>query len=91
MNEKLIEHKLREQTKHLGGLALKFSSSYHRGMPDRLILMPNGKIGFAEIKTTGKKPTGLQKVAHKQLRELGFKVEVIDKPEQIEEFLNELK
>lgn len=91
MNEKLIEKKLREAVKAFGGLALKFSSPYHRGMPDRVLLMPNGMVGFVEIKTTGKKPTELQKVAHKQLRELGFKVEVIDKPEQIEEFLNELK
>ena len=60
MNEKLIERKLREGVKALGGLALKFSSPYHRGVPDRIVLMPGGRMYFVELKTTGKKPTLLQ-------------------------------
>lgn len=91
MNEKLIERKLRESVKRLGGIALKFSSPYHRGMPDRIILMPEAIIAFAEIKTTGKKPTELQKKAIAALRSMGFKAEVIDSQESLNKFLEDLK
>lgn len=91
MNEKLIERKLREGVKALGGLALKFSSPYHRGIPDRIVLMPGGRISFAEIKTTGKKPTLLQEKAITELRVMGFKAEVIDSQETLNNFLKEVK
>ncbi|WP_411336061.1 VRR-NUC domain-containing protein [Bacteroides ovatus] len=90
MNEKLIEQKLRESVKKLGGLALKFSSPYHRGMPDRIVLMPEGQTAFAELKTTGKKPTELQKKAIAELRAMGFKAEVIDSQEGLDKFLEEI-
>lgn len=78
MNEKLIEKKFRERIKRLGGLALKFWCVSFTGMPDRLILMPFGRVYFAEIKTTGKKPSPIQKVIISKLRLLGFTVFVID-------------
>lgn len=40
ISEKLIERKLRDGVKALGGIALKFTSPYHRGIPDRVVLMP---------------------------------------------------
>lgn len=91
MNEKLIERKLREGVKALGGLALKFSSPYHRGIPDRITLMPGGRTFFVELKTTGKKPTLLQQKAIKELAELGFDARVIDSKESLNNFLEELK
>lgn len=90
MNEKLIERKLRESVKKLGGLALKFSSPYHRGMPDRIILMPGNRIAFAELKTTGKKPTELQKKAIAELQAMGFKAEVIDSQDGLNKFLEKI-
>lgn len=91
MNEKLIEKKLREEVKKLGGLALKFSSPYHRGVPDRIVLMPGGCASFVEIKTTGKKPKLLQEKAIAELRAMGFKAEVIDSQEGLNKFLEEIK
>ena len=90
MNEKLIERKLRESVKKLGGVALKFSSAYHRGMPDRIVLMPGARIAFAELKTTGKKTTELQKKAIAELQTMGFKAEVIDSQESLDKFLKEI-
>ncbi len=87
MNEKLIERKLREAVKRQGGIALKFSSPYYAGMPDRIVLMPNGRASFVELKTTGKKPTALQVKNIKVLRKLGFKAEVIDDQESLDKFL----
>lgn len=91
MNEKLIERKLRESVKKMGGIALKLVSPNHRGVPDRLVLMPGGKVSFAEIKTTGKKPTPLQVKSIEMLRELGFEVEVIDSQDGLDKFLEGLR
>ena len=83
-SEKVLEAGFRKEIEALGGMALKLSSQLHRGLPDRLVLMPGGLAFFAEIKTTGKKPTGLQKHCHAQLRDLGFEVYVIDSTASLE-------
>lgn len=43
-----------------------------------MILCKGGYVGFAEIKTTGKKPTKIQAYIHDKLRSFGFEVFVID-------------
>ena len=57
---------------------IKILSTFIKGLPDRMILCQGGYVGFAEIKTTGKKPTKIQTYIHEKLRALGFKVFVID-------------
>lgn len=91
MNEKLIERKLRDAVRKLGGKALKFSSPYETGYPDRLVLMPGGRAFWAEIKTTGKKPTAKQKMIQAYLRSLGFTSEIIDSEAKLNDFLSNLK
>ena len=61
------------------------------GMTDRLILLPDGHIDFAELKAPGKKPRPLQLSRHRLLREMGFAVYVIDDPEQIGGMIYELQ
>jgi hypothetical protein len=91
MNEKLIEKKLREGVKRMGGLALKFSSPYFTGMPDRIILLPGGAIRFVELKSTGKKPTRLQKERIKMLEKMGFETAVVDNRETLNALLSDLE
>ena len=91
MDEKQIERKLREQAHLRGGLALKFTSPGFDGVPDRLLLFPGGRAAFAEIKTTGKKPRSLQLSRKRQLEGIGFKVFVIDRPEQIGGVIDEIQ
>lgn len=86
-SEKTLEAKLRREAEKRGGMALKLSAQLHRGLPDRLILMPGGLTYFAEIKTTGKKPTKLQEKCHRELRSLGFTVWVVDSTQKLEDFL----
>lgn len=57
---------------------IKLLSTFIKGLPDRMIICQGGYVGFAEIKTTGKKPTKIQLLIHSKLEELGFKVFVID-------------
>lgn len=91
MKEKQLENKLRMAVKKAGGIAPKFVSPGFGGMPDRLILLPDGIIAFVELKAPGKKPRPLQLARHRLLRSLGFRVYVIDSEEQIGELLNELQ
>ena len=83
MREKEIEKKLTLEVKKRGGLALKFVSPNFDGMPDRIVLMPKGKIAFVEVKAPGKHPRPLQMARHKLLRGLGFLVFVLDDESQI--------
>ena len=87
MREKEIEKKLTLEAKKRGGLALKFVSPGFDGMPDRIVLMPEGKIAFVEVKAPGKHPRPLQMARHKLLRGLGFKVFVLDEEKEIENIL----
>lgn len=91
LREKEIEQKLRQSVKTMGGICPKFVSPGYDGMPDRLILLPNGKIAFAEIKAPGKKPRPIQLARHRLLKSLGFKVYVIDDVNQIGGVLDEIR
>ena len=87
MRERDIERKFVRTVKEAGGIALKFVSPGFDGMPDRIVLMPSGRIGFVEVKGTGKKPRPLQVARHRLLAGLGFRVFVLDKPEQIPDII----
>lgn len=91
MLEKYIEKKLAAAVKKMGGIAAKFVSPGLDGMPDRLVLLPNGKIAFVELKAPGKKPRPLQIRRIQQLRKLGFECYVIDSDAQIGGILDEIQ
>ena len=91
MREKAIEKKLVMAAKRRGGMAVKFTSPGTNGMPDRLVLLPKGRMGFVELKAPGKKPRLLQELRMRQLRRLGFYAAVIDGTEQIGGVLDEIQ
>ena len=91
MREKQIENKLATEAKKLGGIAVKFVYPSFDGMPDRLVLIPDGQIAVVELKAPGKKPRPLQLSRHRLLRSLGFRVYIIDSVEQIGGMLDEVR
>lgn len=90
MREKQIEQKLVKAIKDMGGIAPKFVSPGFDGMPDRIVLIPDGHMAFVEVKAPGKKPRPLQQARHILLRRLGFKVYILDDEQQIGEILAEI-
>lgn len=90
MREKVIEQKLVHAVKARGGIAPKFVSPSMDGMPDRIVLLPRGGIGFVEVKAPGKHPTRLQRLRLRTLQKMGFHAFVLDDPEQIEEILKKI-
>ncbi|WP_373898849.1 VRR-NUC domain-containing protein [Haloimpatiens sp. FM7315] len=91
MREKEIEKKLVAAVKKHGGICPKFTSPGFDGMPDRLILLPDEKVAFVEVKAPKKKPRRLQAARHRLLKGLGFQVFVIDGEDQIGGILDEIQ
>ena len=91
MREREIEKKLVDAVKTQGGVCWKFVSPGTAGVPDRIILMPMGRIAFVEVKAPGERPRKLQLARHRLLRRLGFKTFVLDNPEQIGGILDEIQ
>lgn len=86
--EKAIEQKLRDSVKTIGGQALKFTSPGTTGVPDRIVLVPDGRVYFVELKAPGKTMSPKQIKMMTVLAGLGHKVWLIDSPEGVKEFIN---
>ena len=84
-SEKLLERKLNHLVKQRGGWSIKLLSLHVTGLPDRVCLMPGGRVFFAEIKTTNKNPTKIQLLVHRKIEALGFKVLIIKRTEDIKQ------
>lgn len=91
MRESEIEKRLKNAVKMRDGLALKFVSPNFNGVPDRLLLLPEGKAAFAELRATGRKMRSLQIKRKRQLEALGFLVYCIDGIGQIGGVLDEIE
>lgn len=89
-SEKDVERKLVELVKINGGMCIKLLCDQLIGLPDRMCLFPGHKIIFVELKTTGRKPRRIQLYIHEKLRQLGFRVEIIDTIEGVKQFINSI-
>lgn len=90
-SEKKIERLLVDESKRIGGWALKLVPDFFSGLPDRLCLFPGGRLFFIETKSTKDKPRKLQKIIHKRLLDMGFKVLVIDTINQVNKFIEHVE
>lgn len=91
MKEKDIENYLRLQVKKLGGLAYKFVSPGNVGVPDRIIIMPNGRIYFVELKTEKGKLTELQNRQIQKIRNMQQEVRIVYGKAGADDFIKELR
>lgn len=90
-SEKFIERYLCSEVESRGGLALKYSNQGAMGYPDRLCVIPGGRVFWVEVKSKGRKPDILQRIRISALRDLGQHVYVADSVETIDKILdNEL-
>ena len=70
-----------------GGMPYKFVSPGNDGVPDRLLLMPGGKVIFVEMKTEAGKLRPRQKIQIERIRERGFIVEAVHGKQEVRDFL----
>jgi hypothetical protein len=71
MLEKDVERRLVKGVEALGGKAYKFVSPAHRGVADRLVVLPGGRVWFVEVKTDNGKLSPLQEVFRKEINDMG--------------------
>lgn len=91
-SEKATEAYLRDEVRKLGGTAYKFVSPGQAGVPDRIVVLPGGRIFFVEVKSEGEKSSNNQKRQQNRLRSLGCTVyaDVDTKAEVREVLANEI-
>lgn len=91
MRESTVEARLRKGVERAGGRCLKFVSPGHTGVPDRIILMPGGRVYFAELKAPGEKERPRQEYVQRKLAELGIRTfATVDGIDRVAEVLKAL-
>ena len=91
LKEKDVEKYLKDEIKKNGGIAYKFVSPGNAGVPDRLVLLPDGLMFFVELKAPGKKTRKIQDRQAGRIRRLGFKVEILDSKNKVDYFIDFVK
>lgn len=89
--EKLIERKLVEGVQWLGGVAYKWICPGHAGVPDRIVLLPHGRMLFVELKALGGQPSPSQRDMAARFARLGFPVRIVYGLEGVRQLLEELR
>lgn len=92
--EARVEERLRKSVEDVGGKCIKLPAHWYRGIPDRLVLLPGGRIFFIELKRKPKARTQTRTHVHqaawaKLLKELGFNHLYISGISQLETFEKE--
>ena len=87
VSEKAIEKYLVEQAMEHGMLCLKYSNPNMVGYPDRLLVIPGGRVVWVELKSKGRKPKMIQQIRVDQLRGMDHHVAVIDNKADIDELI----
>lgn len=93
-----IRKYLLTRVKALGGITRKVKWENHVGAPDVLVMLPEidskGPAGLipserflVELKAPGAKPRASQTIEHMTLRRFGWRVEVVDSFERVDEVL----
>ncbi|MCI6937331.1 MAG: VRR-NUC domain-containing protein [Clostridiales bacterium] len=90
-SEKRVEALLVSGVKQMGGVAYKFVSPGNSGVPDRIILMPGGKIYFVELKREDGQLTNLQKRQINRIRKVDCRVDVLRGMVEVSNFLLRLR
>lgn len=90
-SEAQIEKHLFYEIRKLKGLAYKFTSPGHAGVPDRVILLPNGTTIFVELKREDGRLSSLQIKTIRFFQENNIEVYVLYSKEEVDDFIKYVK
>lgn len=85
--EAAIQKAIHDKLTAAGWFVIRITLAYPSGLPD-LFALRSGQMVFIEVKRPGNKPTPLQNYRHKQLRELGYDVRVVDNLKEINSLIS---
>lgn len=89
MRESKIENYLKTEVGKYNGMCLKFTSSVS-GVPDRIVILPDNRIYFVELKQEKGRLSKIQKYMHKQFNKRGVPVYVPYSKNDVDEFIEEV-
>lgn len=88
--ERDIEAALKRRVEHCGGKCIKFVAVSESGIPDRIVILPRGRVIFVELKRPrGGKIAPIQKYQMEKLRSLGCEAALVKNYSDIEKLLEE--
>ena len=90
MKESAIEARLVRMVRDRGGLCYKFVSPGNPGVPDRIIITPDGRSVYVELKTEIGRLANIQKWQLEELRKRGADVRVLRGLEEVKGFVKEV-
>lgn len=88
--EKQIEKYLRLRVEERRGVCLKFVSPGQDGVPDRIVVMPGGRVYFVELKTETGELSRIQRYQLKRLTDLHQICSVVYGKEGVKAFLEDV-
>ena len=91
MRERDIEKKMLNAVRKMGGEAFKWVSPGNDGVPDRIVMLPGGRLIFVELKADRGRLSPVQKIQIRRIQKLGQDVEVVQGMDGLEEFLAALR
>ena len=91
MRERDIEKKLLNAVRKMGGEAFKWVSPGNDGVPDRIVMLPGGRLIFVELKADRGRLSSVQKIHIRRIQQLGQDVEVVQGMAGLEEFLERIR
>ena len=90
MRESYIEGQLRKQIEKKGGRFYKWVSPGNAGVPDRIAVLPGGRIWFIELKTEKGRLKPVQKWMQGRLKELGCNVRTVYGMDDVRDLMKEV-
>lgn len=90
MKESAIEAKLGKMVRTQGGLYFKFVSPGNPGVPDRIVILPGGRIIFVELKTEVGRLAAIQKWQIAEMQKRGMDVRVLKGLPEVRAFVEEV-
>lgn len=90
MKEAEVERRMGKMVKKRGGQFYKFVSPGMPGVPDRIMIIPGGKVWFVELKTTVGSVQRIQKWVHEQLEKVGCNVRIVRGWDDAKAFVEEV-
>lgn len=90
MKESVIEARLVRLVRSRGGLCFKFVSPGNPGVPDRIVITPEGRTVYVELKTEVGRLAAIQKWQHEEMRKRGAEVRTLKGLDQVLAFVEEV-
>ena len=90
IRERDVESYLVRKLGEVGLPCIKFNPDGKVGMPDRIVLLPGGRVVWVELKTDNGRLEEIQKLQHRKLENQGHAVAVIWSRDQVDRFVDGL-